>query len=279
MKKSLIALAALAAVGAASAQSSVTLYGLVDIGYGSHTTTSRDGSNTIRSRGVIEGSNASNRIGFMGTEDLGGGLKANFLIEQGISPTNPQLFATRVVGLGHQVEGQNPSLAGKGAFSNSTNRQSYLGLTSSTIGTFNIGRQYSIADQLASLSGYNIGAENSVGATAHLAGMLGPIIVGTRANVIQYISPNFGGGFVARAQYGSGDNRGSTESSGTLTNGLTTDNVRRMALMLQYANGPLSASAAYTNVRMKTVNGVAGLADALLGTLSEHQYCPNRAPP
>ena len=53
--------------------------------------------------------------------------------------------------------------------------------------------------------------------------MLGPVIVGTRANVIQYISPNFGGGFVARAQYGSGDGREVVESTTARSNGLTTE--------------------------------------------------------
>eukprot|EP01036_Dinobryon_divergens_P006113 gene6113-8108_t len=92
MKKSLIALAAVAAVSAASAQSSVTLYGLVDIGYGSHSTTTRDGTGVIKSGGIMDGANAGSRIGFRGTEDLGGGLKANFVVEQGISPTTGELF-------------------------------------------------------------------------------------------------------------------------------------------------------------------------------------------
>lgn len=259
MKKSLIALAALAAVGAASAQSSVTLYGVVDIGFGSQTTTSRDGSNTIRSRGVIEGSNASNRIGFRGTEDLGGGLKANFLVEQGISPTSPELFATRVTGLNHQVTGQPASSTG--AFSTSTNRQTYVGLTSATIGTFNIGRQYTLADDFASLSGYNIGAENSVGSQGHLAGMLpGSAILGTRSNSIVYVSPNFGGGFVAKGQYGSGGGREVVESTNTLSgNGLTSAKERLLAVMLQYANGPLSAAAVYSNVRKQSANVIAGV--------------------
>jgi len=75
MKKSLIALAALAAVSAASAQSSVTLYGVLDIGYGSQTTEQRataTGTAQLKSRGVMDGANAGNRIGFRGTEDLGG---------------------------------------------------------------------------------------------------------------------------------------------------------------------------------------------------------------
>jgi len=81
MKKSLLALAALTAfVGAASAQSSVTLFGIVDLGLrnqdngsaGSRKTLSQDGYN-------------SSRLGVRGIEDMGGGLKASFHLEGGIS--------------------------------------------------------------------------------------------------------------------------------------------------------------------------------------------------
>ena len=256
MKKSLIALAALAAVGAASAQSSVTLYGLIDVGYGSHETTSRDGTGKIKTQGVMDGANAGNRIGFRGTEDLGGGLKANFVIEQGLNVTGGNLFVQRAATAGHQIDGFASSgtataLSGSaGAFSAGTNRQSYVGL-SSGMGTFNIGYQYTALYELGTLSGYAVGSEGVPGADkAHLHGNAG--VGGTRANMIQYISPAFAGGFTARVQYGAGAGRESIESTTAGTNGLTTDNQRRMALMLQYANGPVSVSAAYTNMRLQS---------------------------
>ena len=79
MKKSLIALAALATVGAAQAQSNVTIYGVFDTGI-----------NELKSKGTgatattqvtaealqTSGEAATNRLGFRGTEDLGGGLSA-----------------------------------------------------------------------------------------------------------------------------------------------------------------------------------------------------------
>ena len=270
MKKSLIALAALAAVSAASAQSSVTLYGVVDAAYGVHNTTTRDGTGTIRTAGVMDGANAGSRIGFRGTEDLGGGLKANFVIEQGISPTTGQLFGVRAGATGHQVDGfsavgSGGALSGSaGAYTTSTNRQSYLGL-SSDMGTVNIGYQYTILYELGTLSGYALGSEGAPGADkAHLhgnsaipaAGSSG--VGGTRANMIQYISPNFAGGFTARAQYGAGTGRESYENTNGNaggSNGLTVDKTRRMALMLQYANGPLSVSGAFTQLR-STQNNV-----------------------
>lgn len=78
MKKSLIALAVLAASGAAFAQSSVTLYGVADVVIHKD----KGVSSKMTSGGV-----SASRLGFKGTEDLGGGLKANFKFEQGIDLT------------------------------------------------------------------------------------------------------------------------------------------------------------------------------------------------
>jgi predicted porin len=69
--------------GTAQAQSSVTVYGIVDMGYGSKDYTNNNyvaGANGSTS-GTQNGSLSSQRLGFRGTEDLGGGLKANFVME------------------------------------------------------------------------------------------------------------------------------------------------------------------------------------------------------
>ncbi|MDE5144470.1 porin, partial [Paenibacillus larvae] len=78
MKKSLIALAVLAASGAAMAQSSVTMFGIVDTGvtYVNHANAAGDSVYGLTSSG-----SATSRLGFRGTEDLGGGLKAGFWLE------------------------------------------------------------------------------------------------------------------------------------------------------------------------------------------------------
>jgi len=80
MKKSLIALAVMAASGAAMAQSSVTLWGIVDLSYRS---VSQNGTTlaTMAQDGI-----ASSRLGFRGTEDLGGGMKASFWLEGALQP-------------------------------------------------------------------------------------------------------------------------------------------------------------------------------------------------
>lgn len=77
MKKTLVALAALAVMGAASAQSTVSIYGLIDTALIHTTETNQPSKNAIDS-----GTMATSKFGFKGSEDLGGGLKANFKLEQ-----------------------------------------------------------------------------------------------------------------------------------------------------------------------------------------------------
>ena len=121
MKKTLLALATLGAfAGAAHAQSSVTLYGIIDEGFNVNTNTGGKHLYSLAS-GVMQGS----RFGLRGSEDLGGGLKALFVLENGFDVNSGKL-------------GQGGLLFG---------RQAYVGLGSSHFGTVTLGRQYdSIAD-------------------------------------------------------------------------------------------------------------------------------------
>ena len=95
MKKSLIALAALAAVGAASAQSSVTLYGIADISAGvveregAYKLPGQDaGKANTRETGFNKANLQQSRVGIKGSEDLGNGLKAVFNYEHGFNSAN-----------------------------------------------------------------------------------------------------------------------------------------------------------------------------------------------
>jgi len=94
MKKSLLAVAAIGAfASAAQAQSSVTVYGILDIGYiGSNM---RTANNAATASGAVTKTNSSafgdsaqssSRLGFKGNEDLGGGMSAFFTIETAITP-------------------------------------------------------------------------------------------------------------------------------------------------------------------------------------------------
>jgi len=115
MKKSLLALAVLGAfAGAASAQTSVTVYGVVDAGI-VHDSGSAAGSATKLSSGIQSGS----RLGFKGTEDLGGGLSAKFQLETGIAADT-----------GNNNQGGRP-----------WGRQTWVGLAGN-FGQVSLGRQY-----------------------------------------------------------------------------------------------------------------------------------------
>jgi len=193
MKKTLIALAAFAATGA-FAQSTVTLYGNVDIGYGAHKTTSRDGTAFTKSSGVMDGSWAGSRLGFRGEEDLGGGLKAEFTLEQGINPTSNNGFNQRVASGAHQLADATGT-----AFAASNNRQSFLGLKGG-FGSVRVGYQYTNSYDVVAFQGYSLSEfqggnyQNQTHAN------------GTRANAITYISPAFSG-VTLKAPFRSGTGR------------------------------------------------------------------------
>jgi predicted porin len=115
MKKSLLAVAAIGAfASAAQAQSSVTVYGILDVGFAG--VTKRANQNKTNSTSFSGGgSESSSRLGFKGTEDLGGGMNAFFTAEFQLYPTeqtlsgntNPGLFNRQTfVGLGKKGIGQ-----------------------------------------------------------------------------------------------------------------------------------------------------------------------------
>ena len=88
MKKSLIALAVLASSGAAMAQSSVTVYGRLDASVGS-AKVGAPGAALRANTQMFANNLTTSRLGFRGTEDLGGGLSALFIIETGFAPDSP----------------------------------------------------------------------------------------------------------------------------------------------------------------------------------------------
>jgi predicted porin len=120
MKKSLFAIAAVTAfAGAAQAQSSVTVYGILDVGYIGGNVRGATGNASAKGTYSNIGSSAesTSRLGFRGTEDLGGGMSAFFTLETGIQPTN----ATA---------------------STFNNRQTFVGLRDKAIGAVSFGTQY-----------------------------------------------------------------------------------------------------------------------------------------
>lgn len=243
MKKTLIALAALAATSA-FAQSTVTLYGNVDIAYGDHKTTSRDGTVFTKSAGVMDGSWAGSRLGFRGEEDLGGGLKAEFTLEQGINPTGANGFNQRVGTFAHQLADATGT-----AYTANNNRQSFLGL-SGGFGSIRVGYQYTNSYDNVAFQGYSLSEfqggnyQNQTHAN------------GTRANAITYTSPSMSG-LTVKAQFGQGAGRMTAEGNaaaniGAATGTLTKNNNQYTSLMAAYGAGALKVSADYSKADLET---------------------------
>lgn len=226
MKKSLIALAVLAASGAAMAQSSVTLYGVLDIGFGKVKGQKWGMQNGEGYSGGGDGFNSTSVIGFRGTEDLGGGLKANFNLQTG----------------GLDLSGSGTTL--------SFNREAWVGLEGASWGAIQLGRSSSIPAKVMGTYDFN---GTSYSSAYDRAGISAVTWYGTsrRSSQVQYASPNFGG-FVVRAGYtAKGDNEvgaGGTNVNGPGTafagyNATLGDQKAQYSLGATFANGPLSVSA------------------------------------
>ena len=247
MKKTLVAIAALASVSAFA--QTVTLYGVADVAYVTKTHTNLNGSVAAKTSGIGEGFNAGNRIGFRGTEDLGGGLKANFVIENGINITNGALFSTRAAAAGQQIDGYGSTSGNMptGSYGTATNRQSYVG-ASGDFGEIRLGFQYTNLYQTSTLQGYHVAAEQPGGDFTH-GTITNSSFGGTRANGITYITPTMNG-INAHLQIGAGSGRETVEVTAP-ANGLTTDKNNRTGIMLNYAQGPLKASYAFTQMKIE----------------------------
>jgi predicted porin len=207
MKKSLLALATLGAfAGAAHAQSSVTLYGIVDAGL--QFVNNSAGHHLYQATsGNVQGS----RWGLRGTEDLGGGLKAIFVLENGFNIYSGKL-------------GQGGDEFG---------RQAYVGLTSQ-YGTVTLGRQYDsvvdyvdpleVASQWATFYAAHAGDIDDMNNTNHMN------------NSIKYASNNYNG-LTFGGAYSLGGTAGDFNRNQIWTGGVG------------YAQGPITLGAAYLNIK------------------------------
>jgi predicted porin len=216
-------LAAIAGVAAthAYAQSSVTLYGVLDdsIQY-IHNTSNATGGNA-NFIGLAAGNLQGNRFGLKGAEDLGGGLKAIFQLENGFNPNTGKM-------------GSYPT--GTKLFG----RQAYMGLSSDTFGTVTLGRQYDpVVDLIQPLT-----ADNYWGSTFTTPGDVDNNDNSSRTNnAVKYSSPNYAG-LQFEAMYGLGGVAGSTGSGQTWSTAAT------------YAYGPLSVAGGY--IMMDNADTLAG---------------------
>jgi len=240
MKKSLIALAVAGAfAGAAQAQSSVTVYGIIDGGYNGKsvdTKTSSTATATVVSNSDLSGNQAaSSRIGFRGNEDLGGGLSATFNVEYGFDPGNGTLFTTTVPGISGQSQSDGV-------------RTAVVGLTSKQFGSLNVGRQLSGMHGI--VAGNVFGGNNMIGDITYASwtnsnGIAGRISNNaTRFNGLSFQSNAFMG-FKARVDFSSNRATGAATAN---TSGQNYANTLAMQTSNQgfradYDYGPFGVSA------------------------------------
>jgi len=255
MKKSLFALAAMGAfAGGAQAQSSVTVYGLIDMGITSIST-----DNTNRTSGAVTNATATetgnngrmsgSRLGFRGVEDLGGGTTAGFTLEMGPD------FTEQVNGI------------------NTGTRLGFLSLNNKQIGGLSIGRQVSatkvVNDSFTAFGNANFATGNVAGAglstatvtqttgaytsvtnNASTQGNLGNANGGERiSNLIRYSTPNFSGITATAGIY-----KTATTNSATSAVIIGDANGEGTDFGIRYTAGAIDAMAAYS--AYNTTNGV-----------------------
>jgi predicted porin len=198
-----LSLALLGTAGAAHAQSSVTLYGVIDeaLAYVNHAS----GNNHLV--GLSAGNLSGDRWGLKGSEDLGGGLKAIFQLENGFDVNTGKLNQ------GGREFG----------------RQAFVGLTSDKLGTVTLGRQYDpLVDMVQGITGDNYWA-SIVGTPGDVDNYDNSSRVN---NAVKYVSPNYAG-LQFEGMYGFSNGAGTTGQGQTWSGAVA------------YNNGPLGLAAGY----------------------------------
>lgn len=234
MKKSLVALAAMSVIGAASAQSTVTLYGLADAYVGSERIgtfgVSNGDTKTVVNSGGLNGS----RWGLRVSEDLGGGLAAIAQVESGFD-----------ISTGGQQQG---ALFG---------RQAFVGLKGG-FGTVTLGRQYGAYDDMkGALSLQGNSSFDATGGTPGVSGIGAWTGYSPRINnAIRYSTNNYSG-FSGTVTYGLGEDKaGNRDASSSLSIGAV------------YSNGPIFVTLVHQNEATgprSATNGKNELQNTLIG--------------
>lgn len=229
MKYRHIPLMLVTAVGAAHAQSSVTLFGLTDIAV-----THGSGSLSSKTQMIGGGGYAANRIGFRGTEDLGAGLQASFWLEAGMDMD---------VGTGAASNTNNQASGATSVGGLTFNRRSTLGL-SGGFGEVRFGRDYT--PQFINIVRNDPFGVTGVGTSRLLLNPLGMAVAGSGTNAavvrasnsFSYLLPNTLGGMYGQVMYYMGENA-STSPTKKDGNGAS--------LRVGYAAGQFDVSYAQNN--------------------------------
>jgi general bacterial porin, GBP family len=262
VKKKIIGAAALSVFAAAAhAQSSVTLYGLIDTGI--VYTNNQGGSSAWQEQSSL----LSNEVwGLKGSEDLGGGLHAIFRLENGFNIQNGKTtYAGTMFG-----------------------RQAYVGVQSDTFGTVTLGRQYDpVADMLGPIALANNGDGNNLAAHPFDNDNVDDSFY--IDNSVKYVSPTYRG-LQAEALYGFSNAAGGFADNRAYSFGVTYSigPVNLAAAYLQLNNGALSGSGAVTSndfvnfpAARQRVIGAGGnytIGPAVVGLLWTHTLFDNTQP-
>jgi len=278
MKKSLLAVAAIGAfASAAQAQSSVTVYGILDVGYvGANssvvnsntaatsttsnygaTTSSYPGSTLKTTQGFLgQSAEQTSRLGFKGNEDLGGGASAFFTVEVGLTPNSA---------------GASTASAANGTAFN--NRQSFVGIKKNGLGDFAIGTQYQPIH--VAVSKTDPGAQNNLTGSVIFTGQSDSGVTGNvggntaayqsrTSNAITFNSETMAGiqGHAMAILNNSNSTTLNNTTTGQTQNVSTGGNVNTTgwALGADYTLGKLFATANYTALKQltTTTNQTAG---------------------
>lgn len=221
----LVAIAAGLTFGAAAqAESSVTLYGILDAGVQGSTQSLANGY-SASNFGLANGVQQGNRFGLKGSEDLGSGTRATFVLEGGFN-------------LGSGASQQNGALYG---------RQSWVGLENNSWGYVRLGKQYNFAtDYIQGVIDPFLGGfgQANIGTTFGAANL-------TRYNnMVKYQSPTWNG-LTAGIGYSFANGLTSvytdpkTLVAANTYNYATSNNARTVAAGLKYVNGPVTLAGSY----------------------------------
>lgn len=229
MKYKHVPLMLVAAVGAAHAQSSVSIFGVADMAI-----TTGSGSIADKTQMIGAGGYAANRIGFRGTEDLGGGLAGSFWIEAGMNMD---------AGTGAPTNTNNQASGSAGGGGLTFNRRSTLGL-SGGFGEVRAGRDYT--PHFMNIVRNDPFGVTGVGTSQLLLSPLGMAVAGSGTNAtvvrasnsLSYFLPNKLGGFYGQMMYYMGENSGS---------GPDHNDGNGSSLRVGYAAGPFDVSYAMNN--------------------------------
>lgn len=225
MKKTLLAAAlTVGFAGVANAETSVTLYGLIDTGIGYTQFKNKNTDIKTKRTGLYDGVQSGNRWGLRGSEDLGDGLRVVFKLESGFRLTDGQ-------------NAQGPQFG----------RESTIGLANDSWGSLTFGRQTNVSSRFIADSGIA-----SPFGDSFLNAAIGQTFTSAATvradDTVVYVSPSFSG-FTFAAGYSFGVNGQDWD-----TTNQDDDSLKLVSTGLLYSNGPLGLAATYEQLSGDTLD-------------------------